>query len=171
MQEHEGIVFLGKRGNGDRRVSTQTDKDKRVASTNPKRAKRSSLQMDNELEMEWEQREREWERREREREDRESERERRVQRRMDKVLSAVEKMSEKVDNVIERFEDLQEEVRARPSADVPKSRSRAPKALRESASIAMRAGDVRVDLGLTSSEIPKKYQFLRNDVQVSNSLD
>ena len=79
---------LGKRGNGDRLVSTHEDKRKRTASTHRNHAVSSSRQMDNELGMEWE-------RREQEREDRARERERRDQHRMDKVLNAVEKISAK----------------------------------------------------------------------------
>ena len=94
MREHEGIVNLGKRGNGDRLVSTHEDKRKRTASTHRNHAVSSSRQMDNELGMEWE-------RREQEREDRARERERRDQHRMDKVLNAVEKISAKVDDTLE----------------------------------------------------------------------
>ena len=163
-------MHLGKRGNGGRMVSTHEDRRKRTASTYRNHAASSSLQMDNELVKEWERRERERKDRENEREDREHERERRDQRRTEKLLNAVEKISAKVDDALERFEDLQEEVRARPTADAPKHRSRAPKALRASALIALSEGDSRVDLGLTSAEIPRKYLFLRTDVQVSNDL-
>ena len=167
MREHEDVVYLGKRGNRNRVVSAHTDKRKRDAITYPNHVGIPSLQGDNELGMEWEHREQEREHREQEREDRECERGRRDQHRMDKVLHAVEKISEKVEDVIERFEDLQEEVRARPTTNASKSHSRAPKSLRESALIARKGGDARVDLGLASGDIPEKYHRLRNDVQVS----